>query len=151
VSPLESTWPKRLVFRAIAISLVAMFTAIFVQMTALVRLNAFAHDMALDHTASARWVRAASRILPLFPLPAIILGALAMGLRPFRSLLAVLSALAAVGGVVLVVGTLGLAMAPLYTMPEDPGVTESLRSLSAPPPRPTTQSPAPAPRYLPAK
>jgi hypothetical protein len=126
----ESTWSRRLAIRSIVIGFVAIIAAIMVQMTALVKLNAFAKEMGLQKTLSAQWVHAASIVLPVFPIPAVIFGGLALAIKPLRPLFAILAAIAALLGLILIVLTLGLAMAPMYSIPHDLVARSALRLVS---------------------
>ena len=55
------------------------------------------------------------------PIPGLVLGVAALILRPLRPLLAPLAALASLLAVAVIVGTLVIALVPMYQVPADLG------------------------------
>jgi hypothetical protein len=117
------SWALWLAVRSTTTAAIALGAALMLQSTALPRLT---EERQAAGDASARaggWMDAIGARLAYVPLPALAVGVAAIGFRAARPVLAIVAALLALAAVVLVLGTLITALAPMYQIPRelDPG------------------------------
>lgn len=108
-----------LAVRSTLTGVAATVVAFVLQGTALPKLTQETRELRGPEPAAIKTIGGLGRALPLVPAPAIVLGLAAIILPTFRRILAPLAAVAAVIGLVAVVGTLIAAMLPLYQMPRE--------------------------------
>ena len=112
------TW---LAFRSIIAAALAIVVAIIVNRTAMPKLTTEAPTAQSDLPLGLTGLVAHRGLLPLVPVPGLLLGIAALVLRPLRPLLAILATIGCVLAVVLILGTLVGALAPLYQAPAELG------------------------------
>ncbi len=109
----------RLAVRSILTGVVAIIVGYFVQSTALNRIRQEEVKPAVNLPPVVSTIAANPGVLPFLPVPGIILGVAAMILRPLRGILASLAALMVALSIAAIIGSLVVALAPMYQMPDD--------------------------------
>lgn len=117
--PRPGTWPLRMAIRATVTAAAAIVAAVTIESSALPRLQAESKGLKAAPPATLKWLGAFQDHLPYVPVPAVLLGAAAIGFRPARPALAVAASAASVLSLFIIVATLVAAMAPLYNAPRD--------------------------------
>lgn len=104
--------------RAVALAVVSGVVAYILQELTLPRLAE--EGFSLDPSASGLpdWIENIQGFLLYTPVPGLCLGVAAFIFRPFRRSLSILAILASLAALVLVVGTLVAALAPMYSSAE---------------------------------
>ena len=109
----------RLAVRATLTAVVAIVAAGVFESRAQSKLQGELTGMHLQPPASLGWLGVFQGHLQYVPVPALLLGVAALVLRPLRPILAPLAMVATLLAVLIVVGSLLAAMAPLYRMPAE--------------------------------
>ena len=112
------TW---LALRSVFTAGMAIVVAIILNRTAMPRLAAEAPTTHVNLPAGLSCLLVGRHLLPWIPVPGLLLGLAALLLRPLRPILAALAAIGCLIAVVLIVGALIGALAPLYQAPAELG------------------------------
>ena len=112
------TW---LALRSVLTAGMAIVVAIILNRTAMPRLTAETPTTHANLPSGLSCLLVGRHLLPWIPVPGLLLGLAALALRPLRPILAVLAAIGCLIAVVLIVGALIGALAPLYQAPAELG------------------------------
>jgi len=115
----RASWSMWLAMRSLVTAIGGIAAAFVLSSLAMPHLADHIKEMGADAPQMTRFVMENHRYLPIVPIPALVLGIAAVVFRSLRTLLAPLAAVASIMALVVVVGSLVVAMMPLYSMPKD--------------------------------
>ena len=114
----KSRWPMWLAVRSVATAVCCIVAAIILHKTALPALAGTIGQIKTNVPEVTHLVIDNHQWLPWIPVPALIIGIAAVILRPIRSILAPLAAITSLIAVIVIVGSLVVAMMPMYRIYE---------------------------------
>jgi hypothetical protein len=119
----SGSFSLRLAFRATLTATVAIVAAVIIESTAMPKLETELKGLQRQPPTSLKWAGAFQGRLRYVPVPALVLGIAAIASRRLRPVLAGLATAASLVALVIVVGSLVAALAPMYQIPAelDPG------------------------------
>ena len=107
-----------LAVRAVATAIVGIGAAVILNKMAIPALAGQIDQFGSDISPMYKWVMSNHHWLPWIPLPALVLGLAAIMLRSLRNILAPLAAFVSLIAFIVIIGSLVVAMMPMYSMPK---------------------------------
>jgi len=114
----SSVWMNRLAFRSTITAVMAMIAS-YVVSQVMPTIAEKTGELGRSAPSALSWLTGLQGWLLYLPLPGLILGFCAIGMRRLRPILAPLAALATLAAVIALIATLAASIVPMYQVPEE--------------------------------